>query len=255
MSRESEDMSIPSIGRSGRALRVALNRVIAVVALPVTLLLVAIVCRISLERGARIARRGVTSIARLCGVRFVDEGCRSLPGDRSIVVVANHSSPLDIAAVLVAMPDVRFLAAADLFRVPLLASAMRGMKTIPIERRDRKTARRQLDALVDTVGSQTDVRIVIFPEGGIPAVGARFPFKAGAFELAIRIGALMLPIAIHGSAAVLPPKGRLGVRPGTVRIQALDPIPAEGLSLDDLDALRGQAEGAILAALAADGAP
>ena len=128
------------------------------------------------------------------------------------------------------------------------------MKAIPIERRNRQAARRQLDALVDTVSSLADFKIVIFPEGGIPALGARFPFKAGAFEVAIRTGAAVLPVAIHGSGRVLPPKGRLGVRPGTVRVQALAPISTEGMALTDLDRLRGEAEGAILAALRADAA-
>ena len=91
--------------------------------------------------------------------------------------------------------------------------------------------------------------IVIFPEGGIPVAGARLPFKAGAFELAIRTAAPILPVAIHGSANVLPPKGRLGVRPGTVCIQALDPISTEGLTLEDLSGVHGEAERAILAAL------
>jgi 1-acyl-sn-glycerol-3-phosphate acyltransferase len=229
--------------------RRGLNRLIAVVALPLTLIVVTLVCLISADRGARVARGGVMWIARLCGVRFVDDRCDVLRGDRSFVVVANHSSPLDIAAMLFVVPEVRFLASAELFRVPLLSAAMRGMRTIPIERRDRQTARRQLDGLVDTVASMSDFKIVIFPEGGIPAAGARFPFKAGAFELAIRIGAPILPVAIHGSAAVLPPKSRLGVRPGKVCIQALGPISTDGLTLEDLSGVRGEAERAILAAL------
>jgi 1-acyl-sn-glycerol-3-phosphate acyltransferase len=94
-----------------------------------------------------------------------------------------------------------------------------------------------------------DFKIVIFPEGGIPAAGARFPFKAGAFELAIRTGAPILPVAIHGSADVLPPRGRLGLRPGKVCIQALSAISTDGLTLEDLSGVRGEAERAILAAL------
>ncbi len=232
-------------------MKTALNRLIVVIALPLTLIAVTLVCLISVQRGARVARGGVMWTARLCGVRFVDDGCAVLGGDRSSVVVANHSSPLDIAAVLFAVPEVRFLAAAELFRAPLLSAAMREMRTIPIERRDRQTARRQLDGLVDTVQSLNHFKIVIFPEGGIPSAGARFPFKAGAFELAIRIGVPILPIAIHGSANVLPPKGRLGVRPGTVRVEALAPISTEGSTLEDLATVRGQAERAILAALGA----
>jgi 1-acyl-sn-glycerol-3-phosphate acyltransferase len=230
-------------------LRTGLNRFVVVVALPLTLIVVTLVCLISAERGARVARGGVMWIARLCGVRFVDDGCAVLRGDRSFVVVANHSSPLDIAAMLFVVPEVRFLASAELFRVPLLSAAMRGMRAIPIERRDRQTARRQLDRLVSTVASMSHFEIVIFPEGGIPVAGARLPFKAGAFELAIRTAAPVLPVAIHGSANVLPPKGRLGVRPGTVCIQALDPISTEGLTLEDLSGVRGEAERAILAAL------
>jgi 1-acyl-sn-glycerol-3-phosphate acyltransferase len=232
------------------SVRVMLNRIVAVLALRLTLILVSAVCVASAERGARVARGAVMWIARLCGVRFVEDGCAAVLGNSgSLVVVANHSSPLDIAALLFAVPEARFLAAAELFRVPLLSAAMRGMKTIPIDRRDRQTARRQLDGLVETVSSLAEFKIVIFPEGGIPSLGARFPFKAGAFELAIRTGAPVLPIAIHGSGTVLPPKGRLGVRPGTVRIQALAPISTEGLSLEDLNTVRGEAERAILTEL------
>jgi len=232
---------------AGRA-RVWLNRVVTAVALPVTLVLVALVSRISPPRGAQLAHRAIDGIAGLCGVRFVDEGLGEVSEDR-LVVVANHSSPLDIAAVLHCLPDARFLAAADLFRVPLLAAAMRGMGTVPIERRDRRTARRQLDALVERVGALDEFRLVIFPEGGIPASGERFPFKAGAFELAIRVGAPVLPVAIHGTASALPPKGHLGVRPGVVRVEALPTLTTEGLTMDDLDALRTRVETAVLAAL------
>jgi 1-acyl-sn-glycerol-3-phosphate acyltransferase len=235
--------------RLALGVRTELNRLVAVVTLPLTLIVVALVCLISAERGARVARGAVMGIARLCGVRFVDEGCAVLRGDRSFVVVANHSSPLDIAAMLFVVPEVRFLASAELFRVPLLSAAMRGMRAMPIERRNHQTARRQLDQLVDTVASMSDFKIVIFPEGGIPVAGARLPFKAGAFELAIRTGAPILPVAIHGSARALPPKGRLGVRPGRVSVQALDPISTDGLTLEDLSRVRGEAEKAILAAL------
>jgi 1-acyl-sn-glycerol-3-phosphate acyltransferase len=231
------------------AVRVALNRIVAVVALPVALILVAVVCRISTESGGRVARRGVSAIAKVCGVRFVDEGIESVPNDRSFVIVANHSSPMDIPALLLSIPEARFLAAADLFKVPLLSAAMRGMKAIPIERRNREAARRQLDTLVDTVTSIENFKIVIFPEGGIPPLGTRLPFKAGAFEVAIRTGATILPVAIHGSGAVLPPKGRLGVRPGTVRVEALAPISTEGLAITDLDEVRSEAESSILRAL------
>jgi 1-acyl-sn-glycerol-3-phosphate acyltransferase len=230
--------------------RVWANRALAVVALPLALLAVALASRSSPEQGARLARRAIGTLARACGVRFADAGLGAAAGER-VVVVANHSSPLDIAAVLDGLPGARFLAAADLYRVPLLASAMRGVGTIPIERRHRGTARRQVDAIVETLDRLPAFRLVIFPEGGIPPAGERLPFKAGAFEIAIRVGAPILPVAIHGTADVLPPKGRLGVRPGVVCAEPLAPIPTEGCGPEDLDALRARAESAVLTALVA----
>ncbi len=232
--------------------RVWVNRLLAVVLLPSALAAVALVSRASPESGAALARRFVSALARACGVRFVPQGLSAGSAPRT-VMVANHSSPLDIAALLDVVPDVRFLAAADLFRVPLLAAAMRGVGTIPIERRHRHTARRQLDAIVEALGPLRRFLLAVFPEGGIPPAGERLPFKAGAFELAIRLRAEVLPVAIHGTATVLPPKGRLGVRPGTVRVELLPAIPTDGLTLDDLDVLRNTAERAVLGALDAGG--
>ena len=231
------------------------NRLMVAAALPVALCAVALASRASPDRGVRLARWAVKLLSRACGVWIEAEG--ALPegaGDR-VIVVANHSSPLDIAALVQYLPDARFVAAAELFRIPLLAAAMRGLDTVPIERRDPKTARRQLDSLFDALRGIHTFRIVLFPEGRIPAAGERAPFKSGAFDLAIRLQAPIQPVAIHGSASVLPPKGRLGVRPGTVRVQFLPLISPGDEASATVDTLREGAESSILAALASERRP
>jgi len=161
------------------------------------------------------------------------------------VVVANHSSPMDIPALLWADPDVRFLAAADLFRVPLLASAMRAIGTLPIDRRDHDRATDQLDRMTARGAAGGPDDLVVFAEGGIAPPGRMLPFKTGAFVLAIRAARPVLPVAIRGSDRVLAPHGRLLVRPGVVTVEFLDPVATVGLTIDDRHVLRDHVQAVV----------
>ena len=192
--------------------RTQVNRIVIVVAVCVILPLVACVERIRPGQGQAVARRGIRLVARCCGIAF--EVRSRVPPDRDrhpAIYVPNHSSPIDIPAMLMARPDLRFVAAADLFRIPLLASAMRALHTIPIDRHDSARAHRQLDAMMASPDRDHDV--AMFAEGGIAPRGDRLPFKTGAFALAIRTATPIVPVAIHGSAAVLAPRAFLGARP------------------------------------------
>jgi 1-acyl-sn-glycerol-3-phosphate acyltransferase len=196
------------------------------------------------DRARRVANRWLKRLARLARVRFETAG--AVPtGLGTKVLVANHSSPLDIAAVLDADPDVTFVAAADLFRVPVLAGAMRALQTVPVNRRSSQPARLSLPEGLDT----RRLKLTIFPEGGIAPAGERLPFRHSAFALAIELQAEVVPVAISGSAAVLPPKGHLRPRPGTVRVEFLEAIPTSGLTLDDRHQLCRQVEQRLLGAL------
>lgn len=126
--------------------RSQVNRVLVAVSLCILLPWVALVERLRSGRGGPTARRAVETVARLCGVSF-EMRSRSAEAPGPALYTPNHSSPIDIAAILMALPEARFLAAADLFRIPLLAGAMRALGTVPINRRDSAAARRQMDAL------------------------------------------------------------------------------------------------------------
>ncbi|HEY4927602.1 MAG TPA: lysophospholipid acyltransferase family protein [Acidimicrobiales bacterium] len=193
--------------------------------------------RVRRGSGRRLLRWGISIVATLCGVRFDVQGRSALDLPRS-VVVANHSSPMDIPALLWADPDVRFMAAADLFRIPVLAAAMRAVGTVPIDRRNHDRAHDQLDEMVDERLRGAGGDVVVFAEGGIAPAGQRLPFKSGAFSLAIRTTSPLVPVAIHGSDRVLPPRGRLVVRSGVVTVEFLDAIDTSGLTTDDRRVLR-----------------
>ena len=228
-------------------IRAQLNRGVALVALFVALPMVATVEKLRPGSGPNVARRVVEVLARTMGVRFVVRGRPEGGLASPSVYVPNHSSPLDIPALLTACPDIRFMAGADLFRIPLLASAMRALRTVPIDRHHPDVAHRQLDALIDGADQASD--LAIFAEGGIAPRGERLPFKTGAFALAIQTGIPVVPVAIHGSADVLPPRSFLGVRPGTVVVELLEPVSSEEFSLEDRGVMRDRVEGSIRSAL------
>lgn len=225
------------------------NRLLVVTALLVLLPAVVVAERIRRGGGRRVARWGISIVATWCGVRVVVRG----PGRSSgpvAIVVPNHASPMDIPALLLADPEVQFVAAQDLYRIPLLAPAMRALGTLSVDRRDRAHGRRQLEDLADggTIGSTGD--LAIFAEGAIAPAGTRLPFRSGAFRLAIRSGRPVAPVALHGTDAVLAPGGRLTVRPGVVTVEFLDLVPTVGLDLDDHRVLRDHVEQVIGASLA-----
>jgi len=219
-----------------RALRAQVNRVFVVVGLALLLPVVALVGRVRPTAGRRVARWGSSVVAALCGVRFEVVGRRPPP---SSVVVPNHSSPMDIPALLYADPQATFLAAADLFRIPLLAGAMRAVGTVAIERRDPERAHDQLDDLTARRrNGAVDGHLVVFPEGGIAPTGGRLPFKTGAFVLAIRSASPVVPVAIRGADDVLSPRGHLLVRPGVVTVEFLDAVSTVGLTVEERHVLR-----------------
>lgn len=195
--------------------------------------------------GRAVALHAIRLVARLCGLTFDVRGAARLEPGGSYVFVPNHTSPLDIPALLAARPDVSFVAAAELFRNPVLALLMRAMGTVPIDRQNARTARRQIQEL----SASTDpMRLAVFAEGRIASPEEALPFKSGAFVVAIATGASVVPVAIRGGE-LLPPRRALAVRPGTVTIEFLEPIPTRELTRRDRKTLRDQARLAVATAL------
>lgn len=186
--------------------------------------------RIRTGSGRRVAHGAVRGLTTLCGIQVRTTGADDVPPDA--VLVPNHASPVDIPALLLARPDLRFVAAAELFRVPLLGAALRALASVPVARsRDRQLA------TPDDLG-----RVVVFAEGGIPVPGSRPRFETGAFVVAIRAGVPIVPVTIRGSADVLPRGAKVWARPGAIDVEYHEAIPTTGLTLADRKALRDRTE-------------
>jgi 1-acyl-sn-glycerol-3-phosphate acyltransferase len=232
----------PSTG----AVRQWVNRLLVGVALLVVLPTVAVSETVRRGSGLRVARRATLALGRLVGVRFEVRGLDRLDPAGSYVLVPNHHSPLDIPAMVVASPEVRFVAAAELFSNPVLRVAMDALGTVRV---DRDNTRKAVGQLAEVVRDGGRLRLVVFAEGGLVTPEERVPFKSGAFVLAIDAQAAVVPVALHGTGAVLPKGGLFGVRPGRIVVELLEPIPTTGLTRADRKPLRNQAQAAVRSAL------
>ncbi|MFI0981813.1 lysophospholipid acyltransferase family protein [Streptomyces sp. NPDC021093] len=143
------------------------------------------------------------------------------------VVVANHSSHADTAALLAAL-DARHApaigAAADYwFASPWRSRVCRRLAAgFPV--------RRKGGGLDDLLSMSDELRagraVVLFPEGtrGAGGAGAVGSFHRGALLLAERAGVPVVPVGIAGTNRLLPKHGRL--RSALVRIRIGDPLPS-----------------------------
>ncbi len=163
----------------------------------------------------------------LAGVRLKVEGLELLPRDRPIILMANHQSNFDIFALQWALPiQFRFLAKAELFRIPLVGIAMSRIGHIPVDRSDRRKAMHSMIAAGKKISAGTSA--VIFPEGTRSSQGELLPFKKGGFLLALQAAVPMFPVSIDGSHSIMP-KGTRRIYGGTIHLHIHPPVETTGL--------------------------
>src|SRR5579859_1231322 len=127
------------------------------------------------------------------------------PGE-TYLVMSNHQSLYDIPVLFeVIGANIRMIAKAELFHVPLFGKALAEGGFIAIDRRDRRTAIGSLGRASEVLASGTHVWIA--PEGTRSRSGTLLPFKKGAFYLAFEAGMPILPVTLRGTSQALPAKG------------------------------------------------
>lgn len=189
----------------------------------------------------------------MAGVQLEVEGAEEVDRGRSHVVVANHLSNFDIMVCFAAIPlPIRFLAKKELFKIPLLAQAMRAIGIVEVDRQARSAAIESVNLQASKV-RERDHSLIIFPEGTRSRDGRLHTFKKGAFTMAVTTGTPVLPVTLHGTREVWPPERPL-IYGGRVRV-VIDPaIPTDGLGREDVGALRDRVQGLVAANLETLGA-
>lgn len=136
---------------------------------------------------------------RAAGCSLEVIGADHVDRTRSHVVVANHLSNLDIMTCFAAVPlPIRFLAKKELFKIPILAQAMRAVGIVEVDRGGRAVAIRSVNRQAAPV-IERGHSLIIYPEGTRSRTGQLQTFKRGAFRMAIDAEMPVLPVTIDGS--------------------------------------------------------
>jgi 1-acyl-sn-glycerol-3-phosphate acyltransferase len=177
-----------------------------------------------------IANAGV----RAAGIRVDISGLEHVPSDRRCIFMCNHVSNLDPPVVLPLLPGhCSVLLKKELMRIPILGTAMRMGKFVPVERGHRReAAQASVAAAADALRS--GLNILVFPEGTRSNDGRLSTFKKGPFFLAQQTQAPIIPIALSGTQKMMR-KGSIAITPGVAHVRMLPAIePAEYASREDL---------------------
>lgn len=190
-----------------------------------------------------VARHWIGWILASCGVVVTCDGLDGLDLDRPYVLMSNHQSVFDIAAIVSTWPrSFRFVAKRELTWIPFFGWALVVGRHVIIDRSHRDRSVASLSRAAEQVRNGTNV--IIFPEGTRSPSGRMGEFKSGGFHLAIQAGVPVLPIAISGSRRITP-KRSLRIESGRIHIRYGKPIPTDGLGVDDRGRLKQQVRAAI----------
>ena len=162
----------------------------------------------------------------------------TLDPKQNYIFISNHQSHLDIPIILSLFDSFfpRFLAKESLFRIPVFGPGMRNTGHLTVDRENRRQGMKDLQVAVDK--AQSGESVLVFPEGTRNTTANLQDFQSGAFILVVKSNLPMVPVIIDGSRDVLP-KGTVFVRPGRVRIKALDPLDWAGkYTLKERDRLK-----------------
>lgn len=206
----------------------------------------AAVRKATLERVDGVVDRWVGHTFRLSKTTLTVEGLDHIQPGQPYLLLSNHTSLLDIPAVCATFPGpVRFVAKAELRRVPVFGRAMAQAGIIFVDRSDRAGAIRALQAANRLTESGTSLWIAA--EGGRSRDGRLGPFKKGPFHTALQLGVPILPTWVEGADNVIPAGSLTSVTGLTVSVAYGTPIETKGRSTEDIGELMALSRDALLA--------
>jgi 1-acyl-sn-glycerol-3-phosphate acyltransferase len=160
---------------------------------------------------------------------------------RTYIIIGNHTSNLDVSAICIATKSNHcFIGKEELLSNMVLGFFFRTID-ITVNRESKISSFRAFKTAAERL--KNGVSVVIFPEATIPEEypPILYPFKNGAFRLAIELKIPILPVTSPDTWKVLWDTGiEYGSRPGICNIFVHKPIETADLTLDDADALRDE---------------
>lgn len=170
-------------------------------------------------------------------------GLEKIDTTKPNVYASNHASALDIPVLYVNLPfQFRIAFKKELLSYPVVGWQLKRSGQICL---DQQNPTRSVGAIKSAVKSlRAGMPLVIFPEGGRTDDGHIKPFLPGAFFLAIKAQADIVPVALVGTFELLPMDTyHIKCRPLEMRVG--EPIPTAGLTMRDMEALSAKVHSAL----------
>ncbi len=181
-------------------------------------------------------RRLGRMLTRIGAWHITITGREHIDTNQVYVIVSNHQSLADIPLLSHLRLDTKWLAKAELFRVPLFGWMLRMAGDVPVDRAAPRQGARALMQCAKYLRQKCSV--VFFPEGGRSPDGDVQPFNEGAFALAIREQVPILPVVVEGTGKALPSQTWVWGKSRDIQLRVLEAIPVEGRGVRESAALR-----------------
>jgi 1-acyl-sn-glycerol-3-phosphate acyltransferase len=218
-----------------------LRAVFTLITVVVMTLLISILCIIFSVFGpySRIinmfAKAWTGSILFAAGVKLEIEGMDKIDKSKSYIFIGNHQSHFDVFAIFTALPlTARFMAKAELYKIPVFGWALSATGTVKIDRSNRTRSIASMNDALERI--RKGVSVVVFPEGTRSEDGVIKDFKKGGFVLALKGHIPIIPVSISGSRFILK-KHSMGVKPGYLKMVFGEPIDTSPYAYQDRDQL------------------
>lgn len=174
--------------------------------------------------------------SKLNFIPYEIHGKEHIKKGKSYIYVSNHTSFLDIPALLLALPgQFRPLAKKELLKIPIFGWIAR-TATVIVDRTNHDSRLESLERLKKTLAK--GISILIFAEGTQNRTKEILqPFKDGAFRMALETRLPILPMMVLGAGKLMPP-GKFKVLPGKIKIVIGEEIPVDEYSQKDTQLLK-----------------
>ena len=150
--------------------------------------------------------------------------------------VANHASFMDIPfmGATIGWRNYKFVAKKELEKVPILSTGIKVAANLMVDRKDKRSGLKTLRTGIDFM--KDGIHLCTFPEGTRSVTGRVKEFKNGAFKMAHKAGAPVIPLSIVGAQKVQPTKWMFPLSPSHRRCKVVvnNPIESKGLSEAEL---------------------
>lgn len=171
----------------------------------------------------------------LTGSSVEIKGIENIPAEGAVLFVSNHQSHMDSAVIHGFIPKQKgFIADKDARNIPILSTWMKYMKSIFIDRTDKRRNVRSMEECVRIL--MEGCSMVIYPEGKLNEGKQLGEFRKGCVRLAAKAGVPVVPLTINNSFQLMNRNGS-GIRRAAVQCIISKPIYINSLEKENENAI------------------